>query len=59
MSTLMAIVLSSVVAAQNPQTIEQPKPMGKISGVVTRADTRRPIENATIRLIRWEGGLGQ
>jgi 5-hydroxyisourate hydrolase-like protein (transthyretin family) len=59
MSTLLAIVLTSVVAAQNPQTIEQPKPLGKISGVVTRADTGRPIENATIRLIRWEGGLGQ
>jgi 5-hydroxyisourate hydrolase-like protein (transthyretin family) len=62
MNTLLAVVLSSVVAVQspqNPQTGEQPKPLGKISGVVTRRDTKQPIENVTIRLVRWEGGLGQ
>lgn len=60
MSALWAIVLSSIVAVQTPtQVVDQPKPLGKISGVVTRRDTGVPIENVTIRLVRWEGGLGQ
>lgn len=60
MNALWAIVLASVVAAQNPaQVVEQPKPLGKISGLVTRRDTNAPLENVAIRLIRWEGGLGQ
>ena len=60
MNALWAVVLSSVVAVQNPtQVLEQPKPLGKISGVVTRRDTNVPLENVTIRLVRWEGGLGQ
>jgi len=53
------IALALVVALQNPQTPAAPASTGKISGVVTRGDTNGPLPNVTIRLIRWEGGLGQ
>lgn len=53
----LAIVLMG--AGQNPQPPVQPEATGKIAGVVTRSDTNQPLQNVTVRLIRWAGGLGQ
>lgn len=58
-ATAAALALVLIGVSQNPQTPVQPEATGKISGVVTRSDTNQPIPNVTIRLIRWEGGLGQ
>ncbi len=59
MSTLLAAALSCVVAVQNPQAGEPPKGTAKISGVVTRGDTSRPLEGVVIRMVRWDGSFGQ
>jgi hypothetical protein len=52
-------VLALGAALQNPQTPATPAPTGKISGIVTRGDTKGPLPNVAIRVIRWEGGLGR
>jgi 5-hydroxyisourate hydrolase-like protein (transthyretin family) len=58
---LALLVLPFVAGIQNPVTPQDPPPVmtAKISGVVTRQDTGRPLANVTLRIIRWEGGLGQ
>lgn len=57
--TALALVIALISASQAPQPPAQPAGTGKISGVVTRGDTNQPIQNVTIRPVRWEGGLGQ
>lgn len=63
---LRATILTIVIAlgacnalAQNPQPPAPPQGTGRITGVVTRGDTARPVPDATIRVVRWEGGRGQ
>lgn len=58
---LASLVLLCAAAVQNPQNPQDPPPVmtAKISGVVTRQDTGRPIADVTVRLVRWDGGLGQ
>ena len=56
---LAALAFSIAAAAQNPQAPPPPAGTAKISGLVTRSDTRQPLANVAIRLVRWEGGLGQ
>lgn len=56
LGTLALVLIGGI---QNPQAPAQPEATGKISGVVTRGDTNQPLENVTVRLVRWEGGLGQ
>lgn len=58
-TSIAAIALTLVVPLQTSQTPVLPAPTGKISGVVMRGDTNRPLPDVTIRLVRWEGGLGQ
>jgi 5-hydroxyisourate hydrolase-like protein (transthyretin family) len=55
---LASLVLVCFAAAQGPQG-PPPVMTAKISGVVTRQDTGRPIPGVTVRLVRWDGGLGQ
>jgi hypothetical protein len=57
-----ALIATGLLVAgtlQNPQTPPAQEGTGTIAGVVTRGDTRQPLENVSIRLVRWEGGLGQ
>ena len=56
---LAALALSIVAAIQNPQAAPPPAGTAKISGLVTRSDTNQALADVTIRLVRWEGGLGQ
>lgn len=55
----MMIAWSSAAMAQPPQQQAPPQGTGRISGVVTRADNGRPVADATVRWVRWEGGRGQ
>jgi len=59
MTPLVAFAIAMVSAVQTPQAPAPPEGTGRISGVVTRGDTNQPLQNATIRLVRWEGGRGQ
>jgi 5-hydroxyisourate hydrolase-like protein (transthyretin family) len=56
----LALVLSLFLGSQAaPQTPQPPYGgTGKISGQVVALDSGRPIANAQLRLIRWEGGRG-
>ena len=44
--------------AQNPSA-QVVKPTGRIAGRVTDAVSGKPIVDATVRLVRWEGGSGR
>ncbi len=60
MSLPFAVLALSIVAAlQSPQGALPPGGTAKISGLVTRSDTNQPVANVVIRLVRWEGGIGQ
>jgi hypothetical protein len=52
---VLALVLFSPTRAPQAPT----QPTGKISGVVSDSSSNRPIPNVVVRLVRWEGGLGQ
>jgi 5-hydroxyisourate hydrolase-like protein (transthyretin family) len=56
---LAVLALSLVAATQNAQATPPPAGTAKLSGLVTRSDTNQPLANVTVRLIRWDGGLGQ
>jgi len=58
-TSLYAVGLAVAVAVQTPPAARPPDAAGRISGVVIRRDTSRPIEDAIVRLVRWEGGFGQ
>lgn len=53
----MAVLLTGVNQATQGQA--PPVPTGQIGGVVTDGQSTRPIPNAVVRAIRWEGGLGE
>ena len=65
MTSLISLVVFCAVTAQTPQvpptpqTLTPPANTAKISGVVTRQDTGRPLPNVTVRAVRWEGGFGR
>jgi 5-hydroxyisourate hydrolase-like protein (transthyretin family) len=54
---LGAIVMVLIGASQNPPPPREGT--AKISGVVTRSDINQPLQEVTVRLIRWEKGRGQ
>ncbi|MBP6716235.1 MAG: carboxypeptidase regulatory-like domain-containing protein, partial [Acidobacteria bacterium] len=53
---LLILGASASAFAQTPPAA--PQGTGRISGVITRLDTGRPVPNTTIRWVRWEGGRG-
>ena len=56
----LAVSLSIAASSAFARTPPQPAPQGtgRIGGVITRGDTGRPVPEATIRWVRWEGGRG-
>lgn len=55
----LGVLFPLPVAAQTPQPTPPPQGTGRITGVVTRGDTGRPVPDVTVRAVRWEGGRGQ
>jgi hypothetical protein len=58
-NTLGALALVLVGMVQSQQPPPQPTGTGRISGVVTRGDSKQSLEGAIVRIIQWEGGLGR
>ncbi len=58
-NTCGALALVLVALVQSPQPPAPPTGTGKISGIVTRGDSKQPLDGAMVRVVRWEGGLGR
>ena len=59
-AAIALLVLLQVPPPVPQSPANQPvKPSGRIAGHVTDAVSGKPIVDATVRLVRWEGGLGR
>lgn len=54
---VLALALAATFQVQQPPA--PPTGTGQISGIVTRGDSKQPLEGAIVRLVQWEGGLGR
>lgn len=57
-NVVSALALVIVTLVQSPQP-PAPTGTGRISGIVTRGDSKQPLDGALVRVVRWEGGLGR
>jgi len=57
LALILSLLLASPGVSQNPQT-PPVKGTGRISGQVADGANGKPIAGASVRMVRWEGGLG-